>query len=103
MSHDETAVAVPLSERWLSLKGHTIDDVKVREDDKGLHVRISSHYPSELEPENDMAITYSNSSFLIPNIEKFVDWLIRNEDLDNAWWFDTFMTEMYEKFQTVTD
>jgi len=58
--------AVPLSETLLALKHHIIDDVKVSEDEEGLHVEISSRQPSELEPENICAITYSYISFLIP-------------------------------------
>ena len=58
---------VPLSEQWLSLKGKTIDDVQVTEDDdEVLHVKLSLSKRSELEPENDMAIEYSFWSFLFP-------------------------------------
>ena len=59
-------ILTPLRELWLSKKGHIIDDIKITEDDEGLHVRMSSHKPSELEPDNELAYTYSNWSFLIP-------------------------------------
>lgn len=58
--------SIPLSESLLNLKGHTIDEVKVTETKDGLHVIIDSTKPSEVEPENMMAITYSHMSFLIP-------------------------------------
>ena len=101
MMPDETAKAVPLSECLLGLKGYTIDDILVTETPAGLHVRIVSSKPGELEPENVCAITYRNTSFIIPDIKKFVDWLIINEDLNNAWWFEDFIIRMHEEFQTV--
>ena len=65
MSEDQ-AYDTPLRELWLAKKGYVIDDVKVTEDDAGLHIRMNSHKPSEMEPENELAYTYSNWSFLIP-------------------------------------
>ncbi len=57
---------VPLAESLLHLKGHLIDDIQVTEDKDGLHVLLNSTKLGELEPENDMAISYGHMSFFIP-------------------------------------
>ena len=69
---DTYAKEVSLSMRLRSLIGHHIDDVRVTEEENGLKVRINSHCHSDLEPENDLAITFSSSYFFIPKKEEEV-------------------------------